>query len=124
MKDKLLSAVAISAIAAVIGYGPAIAQSAQSFGFTAGPHDNNGNNNNNGNGNGNGNGHNSNNGHNESSQNSARTATPIKHLVVIFNENESFDHYFATYPKAQNPSGEPVFKAARNTPKVNNLANA
>src|SRR5262249_16087270 len=26
------------------------------------------------------------------------TATPIKHLVVIFNENRSFDHYFATYP--------------------------
>jgi phospholipase C len=55
-------------------------------------------------------------------QNEARTATPIKHLVVIFNENRSFDHYFATYPKATNPSGEPVFKADRNTPKVNNLA--
>jgi phospholipase C len=24
------------------------------------------------------------------------TATPIKHLVVIFQENVSFDHYFAT----------------------------
>ena len=23
-------------------------------------------------------------------------ATPIKHLVVIFNENISFDHYFGT----------------------------
>jgi phospholipase C len=50
------------------------------------------------------------------------TATPIKHLVVIFNENRSFDHYFATYPNATNPPGEPVFKAARNTPAVNNLA--
>jgi len=50
------------------------------------------------------------------------TETPIKHLVVIFNENRSFDHYFATYPKATNPPGEPVFKAARNTPAVNNLA--
>lgn len=25
-----------------------------------------------------------------------KTATPIKHLVVIFQENVSFDHYFAT----------------------------
>ena len=30
------------------------------------------------------------------------TATPIKHLVVIFDENVSFDHYFATYPHALN----------------------
>jgi phospholipase C len=52
----------------------------------------------------------------------ARTATPIKHLVVIFGENRSFDHYFATYPTATNPPGEPVFKAARNTPTVNNLS--
>ncbi|HUZ56496.1 MAG TPA: alkaline phosphatase family protein [Streptosporangiaceae bacterium] len=28
------------------------------------------------------------------------TATPIKHLVVIFDENVSFDHYFGTYPFA------------------------
>mgnify|MGYP001597532504 CR=1 FL=1 len=27
------------------------------------------------------------------------TATPIRHLVVIFQENVSFDHYFGTYPK-------------------------
>ncbi|HUZ65506.1 MAG TPA: hypothetical protein VMU82_17515, partial [Acetobacteraceae bacterium] len=38
-----------------------------------------------------------------------RTATPIKHLVVIYDENVSFDHYFATYPKAANPPGEPAF---------------
>ncbi|HML10284.1 MAG TPA: phospholipase, partial [Stellaceae bacterium] len=31
---------------------------------------------------------------------SAATVTPIKHLVVIFQENVSFDHYFATYPNA------------------------
>ncbi len=37
------------------------------------------------------------------------TATPIKHLVVIYQENVSFDHYFATYPHATNPSGEPRF---------------
>ena len=30
----------------------------------------------------------------------SRTATPIKHLVVIFQENVSFDHYFGTYPNA------------------------
>jgi phospholipase C len=50
-----------------------------------------------------------------------RTATPIKHLVVIFNENISFDHYFGTYPEAQNNSGETPFKAKRNTPVVNGL---
>lgn len=49
------------------------------------------------------------------------TATPIKHLVVIFQENVSFDHYFATYPNAQNPAGEPAFHAAPNTPTVNGL---
>ena len=34
------------------------------------------------------------------------TATPIKPLVVIFQENVSFDHYFGTYPMAQNNPGE------------------
>jgi phospholipase C len=57
-------------------------------------------------------------------QDATRTATPIKHLVVLFNENVSFDHYFATYPKAANPPGEPEFTAAAGTPRVNNLANA
>jgi len=52
------------------------------------------------------------------------TATPIKHLVVIYNENVSFDHYFATYPHATNPAGEPVFVAAPGTPKVNGLSGA
>src|SRR5882762_2520307 len=52
------------------------------------------------------------------------TETPIKHLVVIFNENRSFDHYFATYPNAANPSGSIPFVARPHTPKVNNLANA
>jgi phospholipase C len=41
----------------------------------------------------------------------AYTATPIKHLVVIFQENVSFDHYFATYPNALNQPGE--------TPRLN-----
>jgi phospholipase C len=62
-----------------------------------------------------------NDGHHGSQQNEAQTATPIKHLVIIFNENRSFDHYFATYPKATNPPGEPAFKADRHTPAVNNL---
>jgi len=52
------------------------------------------------------------------------TETPIKHLVVIFNENRSFDHYFATYPNAGNPSGSLPFVPKPHTPKVNNLANA
>ncbi len=57
-------------------------------------------------------------------QDAAPTATPIKHLVVIFQENVSFDHYFATYPKAANPPGEPRFIARPHTPRVNNLVAA
>ena len=52
------------------------------------------------------------------------TKTPIKHVVVIFQENVSFDHYFATYPKATNPQGEPFFKGKYNTPGVNGLTGA
>src|SRR5437016_13312359 len=50
-----------------------------------------------------------------------RTTTPIKHVVVIFQENVSFDHYFATYPRAVNPAGEPRFVARLDTPTVNGL---
>src|ERR1700731_2566075 len=51
-----------------------------------------------------------------------RTATPIKHLVVIFQENVSFDHYFGTYPNAQNNPGETPFHASSRTPKsINTL---
>ncbi|HKS49088.1 MAG TPA: alkaline phosphatase family protein [Amycolatopsis sp.] len=49
------------------------------------------------------------------------TATPIKHVVVIFGENISFDHYFGTYPNAANTDGTP-FTAARDTPKVDGLS--
>jgi phospholipase C len=50
------------------------------------------------------------------------TATPIKHLVVIFQENVSFDHYFGTYPFAQNNPGETPFHASHHTPKsINTL---
>ena len=51
----------------------------------------------------------------------AETTTPIEHVVVIFQENVSFDHYFATYPHAKNLSGEPFFKADDDTPSVNGL---
>jgi phospholipase C len=51
----------------------------------------------------------------------ASTATPIRHVVVIFGENISFDHYWATYPHAKNPAGEPPFYAAPGTPSVNGL---
>ncbi|MDQ4488579.1 alkaline phosphatase family protein [Sinomonas sp. ASV486] len=67
-------------------------------------------------------------------QAASSTATPIKHVVVIFGENVSFDHYFATYPNAANTAGERVqgtgtaassFTAAANTPKnINTLENA
>jgi phospholipase C len=50
--------------------------------------------------------------------------TPIQHVVVIFGENNSFDHYFGTYPNAANPQGEPAFVAATNTPTVNGLTPA
>lgn len=42
-----------------------------------------------------------------------RTATPIKHIVIIYGENISFDHYFGTYPKAANLPGERPFRATR-----------
>lgn len=54
--------------------------------------------------------------------NNITTATPIKHLVIIYNENVSFDHYFATYPNAANPPGEPSFTAASGTPSVDGLS--
>jgi phospholipase C len=53
-----------------------------------------------------------------------KTTTPIKHIVIVFQENRSFDHYFGTYPNALNPKGEPPFHALPNTPTVNGLGNA
>jgi phospholipase C len=52
------------------------------------------------------------------------TVTPIQHIVVIFNENISFDHYFGTYPHATNPQGQPKFTAAEATPSINGLTGA
>jgi phospholipase C len=113
MRKYLLSTVAMSAIAAAVAWSvPVSADDFHGNGPGFGQQGDNGHDNN---------GH-DNNDHHGSSSNEARTATPIKHLVVIFGENRSFDHYFATYPTATNPSGEPVFKAARNTPAVNNLS--
>jgi phospholipase C len=48
------------------------------------------------------------------------TTTPIKHVVVIFDENQSFDHYFGTYPYAANTDGT-TFVAKPGTPTVNGL---
>ncbi len=42
-------------------------------------------------------------------------------MVVLFDENESFDHYFGTYPKAANTDGT-TFHAKPGTPKVNGLS--
>jgi phospholipase C len=47
----------------------------------------------------------------ESVKFSAKTASPIKHTIVIFQENRSFDNYFGTYPYA------PGFKPLNGTPK-------
>src|SRR5215469_17384492 len=57
-------------------------------------------------------------------QDTIATATPIKHIVIIYQENNSFDHYFGTYPVAGNPSNPPElpFIAAKNTQTdINNL---
>jgi phospholipase C len=54
-------------------------------------------------------------------------ATPITNVVVLFQENESFDHYFGTYPNATNGDstygssiGSP-FTPFPGTPTVNGL---
>jgi phospholipase C len=52
---------------------------------------------------------------------STETKTPIKHLVIIFQENVSFDHYFGVYPHAANLPHETQFHALPNTPTVNGL---
>ena len=48
------------------------------------------------------------------------SAQVIKHVVVIYGENVSFDHYFGTYPKSANLANETVFTAATGTPTPNN----
>lgn len=55
------------------------------------------------------------------SEDGVPTTTPIKHVIVIFQENVSFDHYFGTYPYAANPGSEAGFYAKGGTPPANNL---
>src|SRR5579884_1023701 len=50
----------------------------------------------------------------------ASPTTPIQHVVVIFQENVSFDHYFGTYPLATNTSGW-AFTPSPGTPAVDGL---
>jgi phospholipase C len=54
------------------------------------------------------------------------TTTPIKHVVVIFQENVSFDHYYGTYPLAlPNNNGTRYFGQPKDdTPRVNNLVSS
>ena len=54
---------------------------------------------------------------------SSATTMLIKHLVIIFQENIPFDHYFGTYPHAANPSGQPNFRQLSNdtSADINNL---
>jgi phospholipase C len=58
--------------------------------------------------------------HKQGGHEQSATATPIQHLVVIFQENVSFDHYFGTYPKAENRPGETRFSAAEDSPRLIN----
>ncbi len=56
-----------------------------------------------------------------------QTSTPITHVVVIFQENVSFDHYFGTYPNALNPpppGAGPKFVPLPGTPTVNGFSPA
>ncbi|GAA5186639.1 hypothetical protein GCM10023322_33340 [Rugosimonospora acidiphila] len=56
--------------------------------------------------------------------NSQNTTTPIKHVVVLYDENESFDHYFGTYPYAANSDGTPFTPAAGTPTDINTMLNA
>ena len=62
-------------------------------------------------------------GGNDKDRDDARTTTPIKHVVVIFQENVSFDHYFGTYPNAVPNNDKSVFfsNPKADTPGVNGL---
>ena len=50
-----------------------------------------------------------------------QTTTPITNVIVLFQENVSFDHYFGTYPSAQNNAGDQKFVPYPGTPTVNGL---
>ena len=53
---------------------------------------------------------------------SASMATPIKHIVIIFQENVSFDHYFATYSHAMSGVNGSKFTSDQHTPSINGLS--
>jgi phospholipase C len=58
-------------------------------------------------------------------QRAAAAFPPIQHVVVIFQENVSFDHYFGTYPNAlNNNAADPPFFPTADTPTVNGLSGA
>lgn len=57
----------------------------------------------------------------DSAGDAVKPETPIKHLVVLYLENASFDAVFGIYPKALNPKGAPAFEARPGTPSVNGL---
>jgi phospholipase C len=54
----------------------------------------------------------------------ASTTTPIKHIIIIFQENVSFDHYFGTYPDALNTGNGTKFISNPQTPAINGLNSA
>jgi phospholipase C len=60
--------------------------------------------------------------HDGAQQQPIAPAALIQHVVVIFQENVSFDHYFATYPNAANLPGERVFTPLPGTPAVAGLS--
>jgi phospholipase C len=62
--------------------------------------------------------------HPGSETSSTPTSGDIQHIVVIFQENVSFDHYFGTYPNALNLPGESSFIALPATPAVDGLSQA
>ncbi|WP_108649370.1 alkaline phosphatase family protein [Dongshaea marina] len=47
-----------------------------------------------------------------------RPQTPVKHLVILMLQDQSFDRYFGHYPLAKNLPGENPFQALPGTPKV------
>lgn len=56
-----------------------------------------------------------------STNNTSNTTTPIEYLIIIFQENVSFDHYFGSYPHSENLDGEIPFYASANTPSIDDL---
>ncbi|MEA2160950.1 MAG: phospholipase [Solirubrobacteraceae bacterium] len=66
-------------------------------------------------------GHGQHSGHGQRVLGQSHGGQSIQHVVVIFQENTSFDHYFGTYPNAANGPGEPQFHAASDTPQVNTI---